>query len=282
MDKRTVLAISSMSIFFIIVNVVLAGHVMLPWCDEVMFADAPVTFITTGEWATTAWYDTGNGYGTICPSLFMILQTIWGYIFGCSYVSFHMMNYVMMLAFILAVVMFLKLITQNKFGLSASVLLTILLWVPMSMVYIYNNGRYEIMCALFIVLILTSAYYFVKQDKSPIYIIVSTVLLVLTALHPLPLLLFVAIFAYLFFRKEYGKKILLSIAYFFTGIAIALSVQCLYLIVGGANKRLYRYNNRSFRNIEEDGHKCSSFFATAWNKFTWLGKYHDGGAAFFH
>lgn len=230
------IAVSLLSIFFIIVNIILEGHVMLPWCDEVMFADAPVTFITTGEWTTTAWYDTGNGYGSICPSLFMVLQTIWGCVFGCSYVSFHIMNYMLMFAFVLLVVMFLRQITQNEFGIEASVLLAILLWVPMSMAKIYNNGRYEILCALLIVLIFISVYDFVKKSKSPIYIVSSTALLVLTALHPLPLLLFVGVFVYLFFRKGYGRKILLSMASFFIGIGVALFIQGIYLILSGRMK----------------------------------------------
>lgn len=196
---------------------------LTPWIDEVMFIDTPMHYLKGMGWTTHAWYSiAGQPPFLLYPPLYSMILVPWMLIFGTSILACRSLNIVITLFIGWGLLRILRLLTP-KLSFGQILLLSALLWCVGDMVYMYSNGRPDLMGAFILVLIAGKMIQAVKYGTRAWSIFVLSALLMVTALQTAVCLLLSLLLSYILlkrYRKAIKHPALLSISGLFLGFTV--------------------------------------------------------------
>jgi 4-amino-4-deoxy-L-arabinose transferase-like glycosyltransferase len=211
---------------------------LLPWVDEVMFADTPVNYVCHHSWSTTAWYGSGDT-SPFCsyPPFFQWMETIWLRIWGFSIYSYRSLNFVIVFFIGLTILSFVKneLLRSDKLNGLSVVLFTLLLWGMEELAWMTRNGRPDLMIALFAILAFRQIWLFIRkpEDKlSKYWIAFWSVLTVMTGIQGAAFLVMSMLFCLIFYKEQ---RLLLYKAFKMVvlGLTVGFIILCIFFFYNG-------------------------------------------------
>lgn len=178
---------------------------LMPWVDEVMFMDTPIHYVKGMGWTTYAWYSVARQNPFLLyPPLYSMVMTLWMNIFGITLISCRSLN-----LFIMILIGWGLLRICRQLGLRISLvqvgLLVMLLWCTDDMIYMYSNGRPDLMGAAILVFAISEMI----SQRNKWSIIFLSVLLLASGIQAVVCLVILLLLAYFSFRdyRERIKKI---------------------------------------------------------------------------
>ena len=170
---------------------------MAPWVDEVMFIDTPMHFINGKGWTTYAWYSVAKQTPFLLyPPLYSMMMVLWMKAFGTTLIACRSLNLIVTM---LIGVGLLRICRQLglKMSLIQIGILVVLLWCTDDMMYMYANGRPDLLGAAILIyaisemiclnhkkkgwsLILLTALLFMSGIQSAVYLYILLLLAYLT------------------------------------------------------------------------------------------------------
>ena len=222
-----------LSLAFIVVNLVTVYN-LPPWIDEVMMLDTSYNAAVHGSWETTAWYRVVGQYPfSTYPPLYQMVATAWIWLFGGSLVTVRSMN--LLFTFMLGGIC-LRLMNRHEQTLTTwtVALFTVLLWGTSEMVWMYRNGRPDMLCALvFVITVLAiDAYLSVNSKITRVAVIVSSALLLCSGVQAAVYLLALWLFFFIAAKGRRRENIRLLIL-LLTGILLGLILVALFMLAHG-------------------------------------------------
>lgn len=206
MKKKTFIIYTLLSIPFIILNVLTIKN-LIPWGDEVMFMDTPYNWITLGEWKTYAWYGSVDKepFSTYLP-LYQILSCGWMYVFGKSIIAVRSLNIFITLCIGYGIISIFNRL-EIKLKPIQTIIFSILLWSTQEMMFMYRNGRVDLLGALCSIILFICAIDFIHNKKrASAMIIFVSALTISSALQAAVYVVFLLIFCFITL-KDYRKSI---------------------------------------------------------------------------
>ena len=205
---------------------------LTPWIDEVMFIDTPIRYVRGAGWTTHSWYSIANQEPfMLYPPLYSIILVPWMKVFGTSIFACRSLNVIITLFIGWGVIRILQQLNQ-KISIIQIVLLIILLWFTNDMVFMYSNGRPDLMGTLLLVLIANEMIRTIKSGKRKWGVLVLSAFLMTTAIQAaicLELLLLLSFLVLETYCKEIKYLILLSVS----GIFLGFVVNCAFMAYHG-------------------------------------------------
>ena len=178
---------------------------LMPWVDEVMFMDTPMHYVKGMGWTTFAWYSVAKQDPFLLyPPLYSMVMALWMNIFGTTLIACRSLNIIITMSIgwgLLRICRHLGL----KMSLMQVGLLVMLLWCTDDMIYMYSNGRPDLLGAAILVFTISEMI----NQKNKWSIIFLSVLLLASGIQAVVCLMILQVFAYFSFRdyREMIKKI---------------------------------------------------------------------------
>ena len=180
---------------------------LMPWVDEVMFMDTPMHYVKGMGWTTFAWYSVARQDPFLLyPPLYSMVLALWMNIFGTTLTACRSLNLIITMSIgwgLLRICRHLGL----RMSLMQVGLLVILLWCTDDMMYMYGNGRPDLMGAAILVFAISEMIS--QRNKWPIVFL--SVLLLASGIQAVVCLYILLLLAYLILKdhRERIKKIAL-------------------------------------------------------------------------
>ena len=193
-------------------------HNFAPWVDEVMIVDSSAQYFLHGDWDSTAFW----GSASIYVPLYGILQLIWYFIFGFSFLSARLMNIFLYLFVGLSLISFIKKITGRPISIFAAITFSGLLWFTADLARSYRGGRPDILCALFSILLIMEAYNYITYiHTKPYKLVIFGAFLFMSGLQACMCIAAIFVYFLICFWKEKVQTIK-AFGYFLCGCIIGL------------------------------------------------------------
>ena len=205
---------------------------LTPWIDEVMFVDTPMRYVRGAGWTTHSWYSIANQEPfMLYPPLYSIILVPWMKVFGTSIFACRSLNVAITLFIGWGLIRILQQLNL-KISIIQILLLIILLWCINDMVFMYSNGRPDLMGALLLVLIANEMIRTIKSGKRKWGVLVLSAFLMTTAIQAAVCLVLLLLLSFLVldsYRKEIKYLTLLSVS----GIFLGFVVNCAFMAYHG-------------------------------------------------
>lgn len=225
---KSVIVYLTISCLAVIYNL-LTLHNFAPWLDEVMIVDSSAQYFLHGEWDSTVFW----GSASIYVPLYGVLQLIWYYIFGFSFLSARLMNIFLYIFVGLYLISFLKKLTGKPMSVFSAIIFSGLLWFTADLAMLYREGRPDILCALFSVLIMKEAYDYVTNiSTKPNKLVLWGALLFISGLQACMCIAAMFVYFIICFWKE-KVQITKAFLYFIYGCIIGLFLTSAFMYYTG-------------------------------------------------
>lgn len=205
---------------------------LTPWIDEVMFVDTPMCYVKGMGWTSHSWYSIANQEPfMLYPPLYSITLVPWMKIVGTSILACRSLNVVITLFIGWRLIRILQQLNQ-EISIIQIFLLIILLWCINDMIYMYSNGRPDLLGALFLVLIANEMIHTIKSGKRKWSVLVLSAFLMTIAIQAAVCLVLLFLLSYLVldtYRKEIKYLALLSLS----GIFMGFIMNCAFMAYHG-------------------------------------------------
>ncbi len=205
---------------------------LTPWIDEVMFIDTPMHFVKGMGWITHSWYSIANQEPfMLYPPLYSMILVPWMTTFGTSIFACRSLNVAITLFIGWGLIKVLQQLNL-KISIIQILLLIIILWYTSDMVFMYSNGRPDLMGALLLVLIANEMIYAIKSGKRKWSIFVLSTLLMTTAIQTAVCLVLLLLLSFLgldTYRKDIKCLAFLSVS----GIFMGFIINCAFMAYHG-------------------------------------------------
>ena len=156
---------------------------LTPWIDEVMFIDTPMRYVRGAGWTTHSWYSIASQAPfMLYPPLYSMILVPWMTVLGTSIFACRSLNIVITIFIGWRLIRILQQLNL-KMSIVQIFLLIVLIWCTNDMVFMYSNGRPDLMGALFIVLIANEMIHAVKSGKRRWSVLVLSAFLMTTAIQ---------------------------------------------------------------------------------------------------
>lgn len=193
---------------------------LTPWIDEVMFIDTPMRYVRGAGWTTHSWYSIANQEPfMLYPPLYSIILVPWMKVFGTSIFACRSLNVAITLSIGWGLIRILQQLNL-KISIIQIFLLIVLLWCTNDMVFMYSNGRPDLMGALLLVLIANEMIHTIRSGKRKWSVLVLSAFLMTTAIQAAVCLVIILLLSFLVldtYRKEIKYLIFLSVSGIFGG-----------------------------------------------------------------
>ena len=206
--------------------------ILTPWIDEVMFIDTPMRYVHGMGWTTHSWYSIANQEPyMLYPPFYSMILVPWMKIFGTSIIACRSLNIVITLFIGWKLIRILQQLNQI-ISFVQILLLVVLLWYTNDMVFMYSNGRPDLMGALFLVMIVNEMIHTIKSGKREWSIFVLSAFLMTTAIQAtvcLMILLLLSFWVLDTYRKDIRYLAYLSIS----GVLLGFLANCSFMAYHG-------------------------------------------------
>lgn len=176
---------------------------VVPWVDEVMFTDTAMHFMNGKGWTTNAWYSVAKQEPFLLyPPLYTMIMVLWMIVFGTTLIACRSMNLTMTLLIGWGII---RICMQLGTHLSKKqmCLFIMLLWCTEDMIYMYSNGRPDLLGAAILVWIVSEMICIIKNNKKGWTIIVLlSVLLAVSGIQEVVCLYILILLAYLLLKDQ--------------------------------------------------------------------------------
>jgi len=204
---------------FVMVGIALSGLTnMTPWVDEVMFTDTPMHYVKGTGWTTHAWYSVAyQDPFLLYPPLYSMVMILWMNIFGTTLIACRSLNLIVMMSIGWGFIRICKELGL-KMTMTQVVLLVVLLWRTDDVIYMYSNGRPDLLGAAILVFIVGEM---IRQR--PVPVILLSVLLFASGIQTVVYLFIILLLALLLlkdYREEIKKHFVLSALGTFLGFLL--------------------------------------------------------------
>ena len=228
-----------LSLPFLIANLFTLEN-LAPWIDEVMFLDTSYNAAVHGVWETTAWYRVAGQHPfSTYPPLYQMLSALWMQLFGCSLVAVRSLN--LLLTFVLGVAC-LRLMPWRRetegrgrnVRAWTTVLFTLLLWGTGEIMWMYRNGRPDMLCALtFVSAVLAIRCYLLSHSVSGrLAVVVASALLPCAGIQAATCLMALWLFSFVV-AKGRRREALRLLPFLLTGILLGLLLVAFFMLAHG-------------------------------------------------
>ena len=205
---------------------------LTPWIDEVMFIDTPMNYVKGMGWTTHSWYSVANQEPfMLYPPLYSMILVPWMTAFGTSIFACRSLNVVITLFIGWGLIKVLQQLNL-KISIIQILLHIIILWYTSDMVFMYSNGRPDLMGALFLVLIANEMIYAIKSGKRKWSVLVLSAFLMTTAIQAAVCLVILLLLSFLVldtYRKEIKYLAFMSAS----GIFLGFIINCVFMAYHG-------------------------------------------------
>jgi hypothetical protein len=205
---------------------------LTPWIDEVMFIDTPMRYVKGMGWTTHSWYSIANQEPfMLYPPQYSMALVAWMKIVGTSILACRSLNVVITLFIGWAMIRILQQLNL-KISITQILLLIMLLWYTSDMVFMYRNGRPDLMGALFLVLIANEMIQTIKSGKRKWSVLVLSAFLVTTTLQAALCLVLLLLLSFLVL-ETYRKDIKHFSFWCVSGIFMGFIMNCVFMAYHG-------------------------------------------------
>ena len=205
---------------------------LTPWIDEVMFTDTPMRYVRGAGWTTHSWYSIANQEPfMLYPPLYSIILVPWMKVFGTNIFACRSLNVAITLFIGWGVIRILQQLNL-KISIIQILLLIILLWCTNDMVFMYSNGRPDLMGALFLVIIVNGMIQAINNGKRKWSVFALSAFLMTTAIQATVCLVLLLLLSFLVldvYRKEIKYLAFLSVS----GISMGFIMNCAFMAYHG-------------------------------------------------
>ena len=205
---------------------------MAPWVDEVMFTDTAMHFVNGKGWTTYAWYSVAKQDPFLLyPPLYSMIMVLWMSVFGTTLIACRSMNLTITLLIGWGILRICKQL-GTQLSIKQIGLLVLLLWCTDNMIYMYSNGRPDLLGAVILVLIVSEMIRIIKNSKKGWTIVLLSVLLIMSGIQAVVCLYILLLWAYLILKdhRKSIKRITVLTAF---GIIIGFLLVCAFMICHG-------------------------------------------------
>lgn len=197
---------------------------LIPWVDEVMFLDTPMHYVKGMGWTTYAWYSVARQDPFLLyPPLYSMVMALWMNIFGTTLIACRSLNLIITMSIgwgLLRICRHLGL----RISLVQVGLLVMLLWCTDDMIYMYSNGRPDLMGAAILVFAISEMIS--QRNKWPI--IFLSVLLLASGIQAVVCLVILLLLAY-FSSRDYRERIKKIAVLTALGILLGFLLVCAFM-----------------------------------------------------
>ena len=222
-----------LSLVFTVINLFTLKNFM-PWIDEVMFLDTSYNAVFHDSWSTTAWYRVAGEYPfSTYPPIYQFLVSMWMWLFGSDILVVRSLN-----LFVMFMLGALCLRMLKNSGVLLSPLLvtvfTLLLFGTSEMVWMYRNGRPDMLCALVFVFVTYTVERFFHRNslRTRLGIVLSTAILVGTGIQTVAYLGILWLFLFVMLRKR-SKECLRLLLLLLIGLFLGMLFVSLFMYAHG-------------------------------------------------
>ena len=205
---------------------------LTPWVDEVMFLDTPMHYVKGMGWTTFAWYSAARQEPFLLyPPLYSMLMALWMKVFGTTLMTCRSLNLVITLSIGWGLLRICRQLGTRP-SLPLTVVLVMLLWGTNDMVYMYSNGRPDLLGAAILTFLMSEAIRYAKNGRLGWTLMLISALLLAAAIQAVVCLLLMLLLAYLLLkdhRDTLRRIALLSVS----GTLLGLSLVCLFMASHG-------------------------------------------------
>ena len=205
---------------------------LTPWVDEVMFVDAPMHYVQGKGWTTHSWYSIANQQPFLLyPPLYSMTLVPWMKVFGTGIIACRSLNVAVTLFVGWGLIRILQQLNQ-RISIIQVLLLIILLWYTSDMVFMYSNGRPDLMGALFLVFIVNEMIRTFKSGKRKWSIFILSAFLITTSIQAAVCLVILLLLS--FFVLETYRKDIMHLAFLpVSGIFMGFIMICAFMAYHG-------------------------------------------------
>lgn len=205
---------------------------LTPWIDEVMFVDTPMHYVKGAGWTTHSWYSIANQKPfMLYPPLYSMILVPWMKVFGTSIFACRSLNVVITLFIGWGMIRILQQLNL-KISIIQILLLIIILWYTSDMVFMYSNGRPDLMGALFLVLIANEMMHTIKSGKRKWSVFVLSAFLMTVAIQAAVCLVLLLLLSFLVLEKN--RKEIKYLAFLcISGISMGFIINCAFMAYHG-------------------------------------------------
>lgn len=200
---------------------------MMPWVDEVMFMDTPMHYVKGMGWTTHAWYSVARQAPFLLyPPLYSMVMVIWMNIFGTTLMACRSLNLVVMMSIGWGILRICQQLGVRMSWAQVS-LLVVLLWCTDDMIYMYSNGRPDLLGAAILIFTVSEMI-----RLRPIPVILLSALLFASGIQAVVCLFILLLLAYLTlrdYREEIRKLFVLSAS----GTLLGFLLVCAFMACHG-------------------------------------------------
>ena len=205
---------------------------LTPWIDEVMFIDTPMRYVRGAGWTTHSWYSIASQAPfMLYPPLYSMILVPWMKAFGTSVLACRSLNVVITLFIGWGLIRILQQLNL-KMSFIQTLLLIILLWCISDMVFMYSNGRPDLMGALFIVIIANEMIHTVESSKRRWSVLVLSAFLMTTAIQASVCLVILLLLSFLVL-DTYRNDIRYLAFWAGAGVFLGFVINCAFMAYHG-------------------------------------------------
>lgn len=175
---------------------------MTPWVDEVMFTDTSMHYVNGKGWTTYAWYSVAKQEPFLLyPPLYSMIMVLWMNVFGTTLTACRSMNLTMTLLIGWGII---RICMQLGTHLSKKqmCLFIMLLWCTEDMIYMYSNGRPDLLGAAILVWIVSEMICIIKNNKKGWTVALLSALLAMSGIQAVVCLYILVLLAYLMLKSH--------------------------------------------------------------------------------
>ena len=205
---------------------------VVPWVDEVMFTDTAMHFMNGKGWTTNAWYSVARQEPFLLyPPLYTMIMVLWMIVFGTTLIACRSLNLIMTQLIGLGI---LRICRQLGTHLSMKqiCLFVMLLWCTEDMIYMYSNGRPDLLGAAILVWIVSEMIRIIKNNKKGWTVVLLSALLAVSGIQAVICLYILIFLAYLMLKdqRESVKKVTVLAVF---GTFIGFLLVCAFMACHG-------------------------------------------------
>lgn len=205
---------------------------VVPWVDEVMFTDTAMHYVNGKGWTTNAWYSVAKQEPFLLyPPLYSMIIVLWMSVFRTTLIACRSMNLIFTLLIGLGILRICKQL-GTRLSIKQIGILIVLLWCNEDMIYMYSNGRPDLLGAAVLVLIVSEMICIIRNNKKGWIIVILLVLLLMSGIQAVVCLYILLLWAYLIL-KEYRKSIKRISALTAFGTFIGFLLVCTFMACHG-------------------------------------------------